>query len=91
MGKNWKVSLVGIVILIVILFCACGTKAEGKTEVEENYIIKFVGYCDKRENIQEWRDTETGVHYFIYSDYAGYGYAGGICPRYNANGTLYVD
>jgi len=29
------------------------------------------------------RDTETGVYYVVSSD-------GGVCPRYNAYGTLYT-
>lgn len=32
-------------------------------------------------------DEKTGVEYLIYSDF----YKGGICPRYNADGTLYVS
>ena len=32
-------------------------------------------------------DNETGVNYLI----CDRGYGGGICPRYNADGTLYVS
>ena len=37
--------------------------------------------------INIWIDTETGVEYVIYGD----GARGGICPRYNADGTLRVN
>lgn len=36
--------------------------------------------------IDFYKDPKTGVEYIIY----GYGYRGGICPRYNADGTLYT-
>ena len=48
-------------------------------------------YIDVTNDIELWKDAETGVQYFVYSDWAGYGAAGGMCPRYNADGTLYVD
>lgn len=82
MRKNLKVSLIGIVLLVMILLCACGTKAEGKTE--ERRYMEFVGKCDNAGYTVIWRDGETGVHYIKTS----HGY---ICPRYNADGTLYVD
>lgn len=31
-------------------------------------------------------DSDTGVNYVVFVS----GYKGGICPRYNADGTLYV-
>ena len=32
-------------------------------------------------------DKETGVNYIIFDDV----YKGGICPRYNADGSLYIE
>ena len=37
--------------------------------------------------VKDYRDTETGVHYLIYSS----GYQGGMCVRYNADGSIMVD
>lgn len=34
--------------------------------------------------VDEFKDNETGVHYFI-------SFKGGIIPRYNTDGTLYFD
>ena len=34
-----------------------------------------------------FKDKETGVHYVKY----GTNYGAGLCPRYNADGSLYVD
>ena len=45
----------------------------------------------ENNDIEEYRDTETGVHYLVFDKSAPYKGMGGICPRYNADGTLYVD
>lgn len=37
-------------------------------------------------NIHFYVDPETKVEYVIYKS----GYQGGICPRYNQDGTLYI-
>lgn len=37
-------------------------------------------------SIDFYVDPETGVEYVVYED----GYKGGICPRYNQDGTLYI-
>ena len=37
-----------------------------------------------------WTDEETGVQYVIYRDKAGYAGFGGITPRLNSDGTLYI-
>jgi len=42
---------------------------------------------DLRGRYSTYIDEETGVNYMIYFDSNG----GGICPRYNADGTLYVS
>lgn len=49
--------------------------------------MEYVRRCNNE--IREYRDCETGVHYFVTS---GHAYESGvnICPRYNADGTLYV-
>ncbi len=58
----------------------------------------FLTGCDDDTNktnssnmdIEFWTDEVTGVQYVIYDRYAGYGGMGGITPRLNADGTLYV-
>ena len=58
--------------------------------MDEKDILEYVRRCSR--NITEYRDKETGVHYLIFaeSNGSGGGY-GGLCPRYNADGSLYVD
>lgn len=52
----------------------------------------LAGYATSREAgsgdfwIQFYVDPETKVEYVVYIN----GYAGGICPRYNPDGSLYI-
>jgi hypothetical protein len=41
----------------------------------------------ENSNISIWTDEETGVQYIIFHD----NYKGGITPRLNADGSLYVE
>ena len=41
--------------------------------------------------IRIWTDPETGVQYIIYQEMVGKGGMGGITPRFNADGTLYIE
>ena len=100
---EWK----SIIILIAIVSClALGCISDSQAieqepvsdsqaiehePVSNNYIMEFVRDCDPNEKIKEWRDKETGVHYFIYSEKLMNAGFGGIIPRYNADGSLYVD
>lgn len=53
-------------------------KADRLAEIENNHIFVIT-------------DDKTGVQYIIYSEPFWRGGAGGITPRYNADGTLYID
>lgn len=43
-------------------------------------------HCSRGRDIDVFIDTETGVQYFVMNT----SNAGAICPRYNADGSLYV-
>ena len=63
------------IILCVLLVCGlCGWK---KIDSEDMNVFA---------NISVIVDEETGVEYVVYNGYN----RGGICPRYNADGTLKV-
>lgn len=86
--KDLKVSLIGIAILVLLILCSCG-KAEAKvTQHTSNFNLDYI---TTSQDVEEYRDRETGVHYLVYRDTSSYAGMGGICPRYNADGTLYVD
>ena len=81
-----KKLFVLIITLMVCFIFGCGATTQAKWKV--NNYMEYIREC---YDIEEWRDTETGVHYFIYNNFTTYGLSGGICPRYNADGSLYVD
>ena len=74
-------KIFSVLIIVVLMLClsGCETETSKPTLTEES---------DK--NISIWTDTETGVQYIVYTDTAGYCGMGGITPRLNADGTLYV-
>lgn len=83
--------LIMAIAMFLLIGCECLNQVEAKGQMPDNKIMELVDRCSDNGNIEEWRDTETGVHYFIYDRKSAYAGMGGICPRYNAEGTLYVD
>lgn len=60
-------------------------------EANASYGNLSIEYIGSSGDIDEYRDTETGVHYFIYDNIHGYAGCGGITVRYNSDGTIYTD
>jgi len=57
---------------------------------KQKEILEFVQDCN--DEVSEYRDKDTGVHYFIlFQNNGANGTGGAMCPRYNADGSLYVD
>lgn len=59
--------------------CSSGCRSTTNIEHSSNSEVQF------------WVDEETGVQYVIYSYYGYNGGMGGITPRLNADGTLYIE
>lgn len=58
MRKNWKVSLIGMVLLLLLMLCSCNTP---KAETEKTKSVEILwndGF------ITEYRDIETGGSLF---------------------------
>lgn len=84
--KRIKV-LAAIVIITILTFAGCAKMSEKAENVEENKYGANALECLTSDNYaytSEYRDKETGVHYF-------YSYKGGLTVRINADGTPYVD
>lgn len=80
-----------IVLSLILLVCLIGLYANGY-EVSAKETKKFdLEYIASDAVFAEYRDLETGVHYFVQRKSYVYAGCGGMCPRYNADGTLYVD
>lgn len=77
-----RVSIISAVLLVIIcVLCGCCESDEVECETIDNERLKIVYYYDGFVRIFE--DSDTGVQYLSQRQ-------GGICPLYNADGTLYT-
>jgi hypothetical protein len=74
-------KLFSILITISLILCMSGCDAENPTPNIENSSDK---------DIKFWIDNETGVQYIIYTNHNSTYGMGGITPRLNSDGTLYI-
>ena len=74
--------IVGLLIItLAFSLSGCATEGEPSQSVKEMY----------NDDVYEFIDPDTGVHYWIYSHSAGYSGMGGITPRLNSDGSIMVD
>lgn len=89
--KKVKMFVICTILAFGIIFTACNKEKVSavKANNEDEPKLEYINTLDTEysKDIIEYRDSETGVHYFVYPS----GNSGGICPRYNADGTLYTD
>lgn len=69
---------------LVLILCLVGCE-------EANESNKASLKTEDNSTIYIWTDEETGVQYIVFSDKKGYGGMGGITPRLNSDGTLYIE
>lgn len=69
-------------LVIVLVLCLGGCVSHEYEEIKEN---------TDNKGISIWTDAETGVQYIVYTYKSGYGGMGGITPRLNSDGTLYIE
>ena len=75
-------ALIAVTFLSGTILGSCGV-SEIKARKQYNYAeMECINQCG---NISEYRDSQTGVHYFMYTS------EGGISVRYNADGSVFVD
>ena len=67
---------------LILILCLVGCYKD----TNPNIVIS-----EKDTHIIFWTDPETGVQYIIYNNSDGYRGMGGITPRLNANGTLFIS
>lgn len=72
-------KIIAILLVLAMVFCLVGCTEDKNIERTDNSTIKF------------WIDEETSVQYVIYSKSGGYAGMGGITPRLNKDGSLYVQ
>lgn len=77
------ISVASIAVISGVL-TGCNVSKE-KTWNDEDYYHNLTYYAS--DEISDYVDPETGVHYLLYDGYNGCG----ITVRYNADGTIMVD
>ena len=98
-----KKKLVLVACLLSIAITGCGKQkmnneetSHEDSEIKDMPWMELVQTYPKTDYVfEEWRDTETGVHYIVYK-YRGTSYGdgvciGGICPRYMNGTSVYTD
>ena len=82
-------KVVFILFALVLIFClvSCDLQNERTELTSEEKRVKTLS---KNTDMFIWIDEETGVQYIVYCDKSGYSGMGGITPRLNADGTLYI-
>lgn len=86
-NKQMFLTMIMAICLAGIIFCVTGccikvVKADVVMDTELDGTLEMIK--GDKMSCSEWRDVETGVHYF-YTPY------GGMTPRVNADGTPYTE
>lgn len=74
-----KKILIALVVISVLCLVSC---ADTNPNIERS---------QNDVNIEFWTDKETGVQYVIYDRTVSHAGIGGITPRLNIDGTLYIS
>lgn len=84
MKKKTLLALVVAVTFLAGTFVGgCGSQNSDTTvNASEEYTLEDIGYV-RPPYVNEMRDKDTRVHYFYNHNF--------MCPRYNADGSLYTD
>lgn len=72
-----------IILLLVLAFVFSGSKDNPET-TQEITSLSALGYED---NVYDYVDPDTGVHYLVYCGYR----KGGITTRLNPDGSIMID
>lgn len=84
-----KIKIVVAVLALAVMLFGCGQQVQ---KANAGYRTEFyMDWIDGSGAFDVYRDRETGVQYIVYSEAKTGGRCSGIVPRYNADGTLYVE
>ena len=73
-----------VVIICLVLAVVFGEPEDNQETTQEITSFSNLGYDD---NVYDYVDPDTGVHYLVYCGYR----KGGIAPRLNPDGSVMVD
>ena len=77
-------ALIAVTFLSGTILGSCGDNAS-EIKAGGQYNCAEMECINQCSTINEYRDSQTGVHYFMYTS------EGGISVRYNADGSVFVD
>ena len=77
--------LLSVCFCTLLVGCSIDIDMEEPEASKEESILKI-----DNNDIYEFVDPDTGVHYWIYSHHEGGGGMGGMTPRLNSDGTVMV-
>ena len=82
-----KKLLTIILTATLIMMCLVGCRSDRDiyADMPNNGVEKVSNI-----HIEFWTDEETGVQYVIYDRVGGYAGMGGITPRLNSDGSIYI-
>ena len=84
-----KKKFLTLLLCICICFALVGCNVPHGTQTSNEGSTSKIN----NDDIYEFVDPDTGVHYWIYSHYShktGYGGMGGMTPRLNSDGTVMI-
>ena len=81
-------KLLAIILTMAMVLCAAGCSGteEETCQSEKQPFSRTTYDMQSTTYVSVIVDHETGVNYVFYKS----GYGGGLSPRYNADGTLYI-
>ena len=81
-------KLLAIILTMAMVLCAAGCSGteEETCQAEKQPFSRTTYDMQSTTYVSVIVDQETGVNYVFYKS----GYGGGLSPRYNADGTLYI-
>ena len=78
-----KRKLIAGLLIVILAFSLSGCVTESKSSQSVKGMYN--------DDVYEFIDPDTGVHYWIYSHGARYAGMGGITPRLNSDGSIMVN
>lgn len=85
--KSKELFLMILFVLLVAFLINVWVTHVKTVEPDKDSKIESLEKIDPNDNIKIYVDEETGVNYLIYDSYG----RSGITPRFNADGSLYVE
>ena len=85
-----KIVVCLFIMSMLLSITGCQKRVSTNRDVENDFSTVDLGNL-YNDDVYIWIDEETGVNYIIYSHKAGYGGMGGITPRLNNDGSLYLE